>query len=96
MTPSVTMSDQRRQIRTAPNGFKIFVDNPTRGVDVLMPWGQHGRGCQNPTERWASPLPRRLVRAVRLDLVDSMELDRRAALKIYGNDVAAELETLIE
>ncbi len=56
----------------------FFVDNPTRGVDVLMPRGRHGRGCQNPTEKRALPLPRRLVRAVRLDLVDSMELDRRA------------------
>ncbi len=59
-------------------------------------------------------MPRRLVRAVRLDRVDRVEFDRRArrlaedtaphsegqgtpaALKIYENDIAAKLETLIE
>ncbi len=111
----MTMSDQRRQIRSAPNGFNFFVDNPTRGVDVLMPRGQHGRGCQTRPKggrrrcrgawsarfgwiwstAWSSTAapdvsPRTPPCTLRAKGY------RRVALKIYGNDVAAELETLIE
>ncbi len=64
-------------MRRLPDAFNISLR--TGATDGLTrPSATGPRPFFNPTERRASPLPRRLVQAVRLDLIDRMELDRRA------------------